>query len=60
MMTLVIVDETRLPEDAETRLSSELGPGLTVLTCLSLTVLVLYRQSSCFVGSTLVLASLYS
>lgn len=60
IMALVIVDETRLPEEADARLSSELGLGLTVLTCLSLMVLVLYRQSSCFVGSTLVLDSLYS
>lgn len=58
VMALLIVDETRLPEEAEARLSSELGLGLT--TCLSLTVLVQYRQSSNFMGPTLVLDSLYS
>lgn len=58
VMALLIVDETRLPEEAEARLSSELGLGLT--TCLSLTVLVQYRQSSYFMGPTLVLDSLYS
>lgn len=60
VMALLIVDETRLPEEAEARLSSELGLGLTILTCLSLTVLVQYRQSSYFMGPTLVLDSLYS
>lgn len=58
VMAQLIMDETRLPEEAEARLSSELGLGLT--TCLSLTVLVQYRQSSYFMGPTLVLDSLYS